>query len=41
MGYLVDALERRGYVERRPDPADRLAALVVITERGRDEITGG
>ena len=39
MGYLVDALEKRGYVERRPDPADRRAALVVITDRGRDEIT--
>ena len=38
MGYLVDALERRGYVERRPDPADRRAALVVITDRGRAEI---
>ena len=38
MGYLVDALERRGYVERRPDPADRRAALVVITNRGREEI---
>lgn len=38
MGYLVDALEARGYVERRPDPADRRAALVVITDRGRDEI---
>jgi DNA-binding MarR family transcriptional regulator len=39
MGYLVDALEGRGYVERRPDPADRRAALVVITDRGREEIT--
>lgn len=38
MGYLVDALEERGYVERRPDPADRRAALVVITDRGRKEI---
>jgi DNA-binding MarR family transcriptional regulator len=38
MGYLVDALERRGYVQRQPDPADRRAALVVITDRGRDEI---
>jgi DNA-binding MarR family transcriptional regulator len=38
MGYLVDALEKRGYVERRPDPGDRRAALVVITNRGRDEI---
>ena len=39
MGYLVDALERRGYVERRPDPGDRRAALVVITDRGREQIT--
>ena len=38
MGYLVDALEKRGYVQRQPDPADRRAALVVITDRGRDEI---
>lgn len=38
MGYLVDALEKRGYVQRRPDPADRRAALVVITDRGREEI---
>ena len=38
MGYLVDALERRGYVRRQPDPADRRAALVVITDRGRDQI---
>ena len=38
MGYLVDALEARGYVERRPDPKDRRAALVVITDRGRAQI---
>ena len=38
MGYLVDALESRGYVERTPDPADRRAALVVITDRGREQI---
>lgn len=38
MGYLVDALEARGYVERRPDPDDRRAALVVITDRGREQI---
>lgn len=38
MGYLVDALERRGYVERRPDPVDRRAALVVVTDRGRAQI---
>ena len=38
MGYLIDALESRGYVERRPDPGDRRAALVVITDRGRAQI---
>ena len=35
MGELVGALERRGYVERRTDPADRRARLVVLTARGR------
>lgn len=29
MGELVDELERLGYVERRPDPSDRRAKLVV------------
>ena len=38
MGYLVDYLERRGYVERRPDPTDRRAVLICLTERGWDEI---
>jgi DNA-binding MarR family transcriptional regulator len=38
MGYLVDQLERRGYVERRPDPTDRRAALVVLTDRGWAEV---
>jgi DNA-binding MarR family transcriptional regulator len=33
MGELVDELERLGYVERRPDPADRRAKLVVPTPR--------
>lgn len=33
MGELVDELERLGYVERRPDPSDRRAKLVVPTER--------
>ena len=31
MGELVDELERLGYVERRPDPEDRRAKLVVPT----------
>jgi DNA-binding MarR family transcriptional regulator len=33
-GFLVDQLERSGYVERVPDPADRRARLVRIAERG-------
>src|SRR5205814_3776828 len=35
MGELVDELERRGYVQRRPDPADRRAKPVFLTARGR------
>jgi len=38
MGYLVDYLEERGYLERRPDPTDRRATLVCLTERGWDEV---
>lgn len=34
-GFLVDQLERAGYVERRPDPTDARARLVVIAPRGR------
>lgn len=34
MGELVDDLERRGYVIRRPDPNDRRAKLVVLTPTG-------
>jgi DNA-binding MarR family transcriptional regulator len=33
-GFLVDQLERTGYVERVPDPADRRARLVRVAERG-------
>ncbi|HWM06433.1 MAG TPA: MarR family transcriptional regulator [Actinophytocola sp.] len=36
MAELVAHLERHGYVERRPDPDDRRAKLVVPTERGHD-----
>lgn len=38
MGELVDELERLGYVERRPDPRDRRAKLVVPTS-GALEVT--
>ena len=38
MGYLVDYLEECGYVERRPDPSDRRAALIVLTERGWEQV---
>ncbi|HYH35365.1 MAG TPA: MarR family transcriptional regulator [Nocardioides sp.] len=34
-GFLVDQLERGGYVERRPDPTDARARLVCLAERGR------
>jgi DNA-binding MarR family transcriptional regulator len=33
--YLVDELERLGYVRRAPDPRDGRAKLVVPTERAR------
>ena len=33
---LVDGLERLGMAERRPDPADRRAKLVAITDAGQD-----
>lgn len=36
MGYLVDYLQERGYVERVPDPVDGRAKLVRYTERGRE-----
>ena len=35
MTQAVEELERLGYVERRPDPDDRRARLVFLTERGR------
>lgn len=33
-GFLVDQLQKEGYVERRPDPTDARARLVVLAERG-------
>ncbi len=38
MSELVAVLERRGYVERRPDPLDGRARLVCLTERGREMV---
>lgn len=38
MGYLVDSLETLGYVERRADPSDRRASLIVLTERGWGQV---
>jgi DNA-binding MarR family transcriptional regulator len=35
MGELIDTLVQRGYVERRPDPADGRARLVCLTAKGR------
>lgn len=34
-GFLVDQLERAGYVRRQPDPTDARARLVCLAERGR------
>jgi DNA-binding MarR family transcriptional regulator len=39
MTYLLDELEAAGLVERRPDPADRRARHVLITERGTGSLT--
>lgn len=41
MGELVDELEELGYVVRRPDPSDRRAKLIVLTERGHQCVTAG
>jgi DNA-binding MarR family transcriptional regulator len=35
MGYLVDHLEKMGYVERIPDPQDGRAKRIILTESGR------
>ncbi len=36
---LVDGLQDLGYVERRPDPADRRTRQVVATPKGRRAVT--
>jgi DNA-binding MarR family transcriptional regulator len=35
---IVDGMERRGYVVRRPDPRDGRARLVELSDRGRESI---
>lgn len=35
MGELVDDLEVKGYLKRRPDPDDRRAKRIYLTDRGR------
>jgi DNA-binding MarR family transcriptional regulator len=37
-GFLVDQLEKAGYVERAPDPTDARARLVKIAPRGAEVI---
>lgn len=37
---VVDALEKDGLVERRPDPCDRRATLVSLTDRGAQVAAG-
>jgi DNA-binding MarR family transcriptional regulator len=38
MSELVNLLERRGYVERRPDPSDGRARMVHLTQLGRQAV---
>ena len=41
MGELVDELEALGYVARTPDPTDRRAKLITLTESGRQAVAAG
>lgn len=41
MGELVDELERLGYVARKPDPTDRRAKLITLTDAGRQCVSAG
>jgi DNA-binding MarR family transcriptional regulator len=41
VGEIVDDLEARGYVKRIPDPGDKRAKIICLTERGeRAQATG-
>jgi DNA-binding MarR family transcriptional regulator len=41
MGELVDELEGLGYLERKPDPTDRRAKLIMLTDSGRRCVAAG
>ena len=41
MGTIVDELEDLGYVVRGPDPSDRRAKLIVLTELGQEAVAAG
>ena len=36
LNYILGDLERLGYIERRPDPDDRRARRLALTDRGRE-----
>jgi len=36
LNYLLGDLERLGYLERHPDPEDRRARRIALTDRGRE-----
>lgn len=41
MGQIVDELEELGYVRRQPDPDDRRAKLITLTEQGHAAVAAG
>lgn len=41
MGEIVDELESLGYVVRKPDPRDRRAKLITLTDNGREAVAAG
>lgn len=36
MSHILDSLETKGFITRRPDPSDRRRVLVAITDKGRE-----